>query len=186
MGDGRGDFQRAWHEHAGRMFSRKTILDVGAAIGLSRERLANGGQNVVTTQDIGRSLMLSVDVICEIGKMRGAWDVVTAFDVVEHAPDAAAFLADLVRLALEGVLLTTPNHALYPHPWHFTAAEVEGLAVACLPTVALRWFARYHEGERDEIVEVPRETFHEDATIYAFGIYLAKQSASQSDPLGCQ
>lgn len=170
MGDGRGDFQRVWHEHAGRIFDDKSILDVGSAIGSCKPRLAHGGRNRVTTQDIERSMMLNVDMVRDVRDIEGKWDIVTTFDVVEHAPDARAFLRELRRLAREGVLFTTPAKLLYCQPWHFTPAEIEELAGE-VGTID-RWMARYREGERDEILEVSAEVFREDPTIYAHGVYV--------------
>lgn len=173
MGDGRADSQRVWHEYVGKLVADKTILDVGAGIGLSKPRLENGGSNRVTTQDIDRSLMLSVDMVCNLHNMVMGiqkWDVVVAFDVIEHAPMPDTFLRQLVYLAREHVLFTTPSHKLYPHPWHFTAEVVEAMAkrVSQQP----RWFARYKQGERDEIMELAEGTFLTDPSIYAFGVML--------------
>lgn len=168
MGDGRGDLQRVWHEWVGQTTSGKTILDVGAGIGLSKARLERDGANRVTTLDIERSMMGRVDLIADPRDLCGKWDVVTAFDVVEHVPDAEAFLRQLARLAVEAVIFTTPAWQAYPQPWHFRPEEV--LALARLIGRPSRTAIRYKDGERDEILEVPEETFLSDARAYALGV----------------
>ncbi|MEK7705629.1 MAG: methyltransferase domain-containing protein [Myxococcota bacterium] len=170
MGDGRGDLQAVWHVFAGEFFDGKTILDVGAAIGRSRERLSRGGQNRVTLQDIDRSLMPYVDIVQDVRDIEGKWDVVTTFDVIEHAADPDEFLNQCARLARESVMFTTPSYHLYTQPWHFKPAEIIVLARRNFPGWERLFFARYKEGDRDEVLPVSAETFAEDLTIYAHGM----------------
>lgn len=40
---------------------------------------------------------------------------------------------------------------------------------------AVRWFARYREGERDEVTEGPSERIWTDAGIYAFGALVSRR-----------
>ncbi len=76
-------------------------------MGLSKDRLAAGG-NHVTTHDIAPGL--PVDLSGRLGDIAdGTFDVVTAFDVLEHVDDDEAFLAELVRIARTAVVITTPN-----------------------------------------------------------------------------
>jgi hypothetical protein len=180
MGDGRADTQRAWHEWAGRTLEGKSILDVGAGVGLSKSRLGRGGVNRVTTQDVERSLMGKVDVIADLRDVRGRWDVVTAFDVVEHVPDAKSFLGKLAELASESVLFTTPARRLYPHPWHFGPEEVLAMARAIgrPRTLALR----HKAGERDEIVTVDELTFQGDERAYALGVIVDVRRLDEDAP----
>lgn len=182
MGDGRGDFQKVWHEFVGDCFHNKTILDVGAGIGLSKARLAKG-HNEVTTQDVERSLLGKVDLIEEIRFVEGLWDIVTAFDVIEHVPNAPRFLVELERLAAEGVFFTTPAYRMYPHPWHFTPDTLESFAYHV--GASLRFFARYKCGDQDTIEEITRQRFFDDPNIYAHGIYIEQVSRQQEETDPC-
>lgn len=181
MGDGRGDSQRAWHEFAGLHFDGVSILDVGAGIGLSRERLARGGRNRVTTLDIERTRMGAVDIICDPRDLEGRWDVVTSFDVIEHVPDARAFIAQLVRLARRAVFVTTPAFRLYPHPWHFRPGEIESIAESVPGPKRIAWFARYKSGDADTIEAISRERSFSDETIYAHGIKIDVSSSPSEE-----
>ena len=172
MGDGSGDLQRVWHEFAGGLFDGKTILDVGCGrAALSRERLARGGRNVVTLQDIDRAIMLVADLICDVKDLPGKWDIVTAFDVVEHVPDAAKFLKEIGRHAKDGIFFTTPAKLLYSQPWHFTPEEILDLAGEAKPK-GRRLFARWKSGDSDVVREVDERQFVTDPTIYAHGAYV--------------
>lgn len=167
MGDGSGDSQAPWQEFFGLHYAGQSILDVGAGRGLSKDRLAAGG-NRVTTIEIERSRMLDVDRIADVRDVTGKWDVVTAFDVIEHVPDARAFLDRLIDRARRYVVITTPSYRLYPQPWHFSPAEVAAWAAdhkAC-------WFARYKAGDIDRIEEIDQARHLSDPAIYAHGLEL--------------
>lgn len=169
MGDGSGDTQRVWHEHVGRMFEGVTILDAGAGHGRSKSRLANG-RNAVTTQDINRALLDNVDIVVELGDMKGQWDVVTAFDVVEHAVYPNRFLRQIRSLARCGVFVTTPNAWLYPRRWHYYPEGFRDL-ICAWSTGSERWYLRYHHGEEDYVEEVSLERFLATKDAYALGVY---------------
>ncbi len=186
MGDGSGDLQRVWHEFVGAKLLAElspteplTVFDVGAGRGLSKPRLAQG-RHKVTTQDINRACMNDVDVIAELADFLrmpgpGLQDVVTSFDVIEHTVSPSVFIDNLLYLARKLAFFTTPNHALYPQPWHYTADGIRSLvepALKALPVTA-RWFCRYKAGEIDKIEELPLERFlHDDPHAYAFGVGL--------------
>jgi hypothetical protein len=119
MGDGSGDLQKTWHEFAGSLFSNKTILDVGAGVGRSKERLSVNG-NEVTTQDINRAMMTKVDFISYPEDINyNSYDIVTAFDVVEHTVSPAEFINTIWNISREGIFVTTPNVEYSPGPWHY-------------------------------------------------------------------
>lgn len=104
---GRWDLQGAWQTWFGQQVRGGTILDVGAGLGLSRTRLAAGG-NDVRLQDVGPGL--PVDHPCPVEQLRsGMAEHVTAFDVVEHILEDRAWLTELSRLATRSVFLSTPN-----------------------------------------------------------------------------
>jgi 2-polyprenyl-3-methyl-5-hydroxy-6-metoxy-1,4-benzoquinol methylase len=124
---GREDSQRYWQEWVGQLFSKVRILDVGSGLGLSRERLAVGG-NVVELQEPAPDLPGEYKQdISELPDKK--WDVVTSFDVIEHVIEDEKFLANLVRLARKYVIFTTPNysvsHAIWPyHCREYTAEQI--------------------------------------------------------------
>lgn len=107
--EGRWDAQPSWHALFGRALRGKTILDVGAGLGHSRERLAGPDRsNIVVLHDVAPDL--PVDLNCPLELIPDkSFDVVSAFDVIEHVEDDGTFLAQLCRIARETVILTTPN-----------------------------------------------------------------------------
>lgn len=152
MGDGSGDSQKIWHEFVGSMFSGKTILDVGAGLGLSKERLSNGGRNEVTTQDTNRARMAVVDYIAYIDDLFGMWDVVTAFDVVEHTVYPQYFLGALYGLAKETMFITSPNKYVVPRPWHWKPTELVGMVKTIVGDSPISVFGRFKTPCEDYII----------------------------------
>src|SRR5437660_1687867 len=70
------------------------------------------------------------------------FEVVVSFQVIEHLPDPAGFLAALAACCAPGglVIVTTPNRlmSVSENPYHlreWTAAELLALALPVLPTV---------------------------------------------------
>ena len=105
---GRTDEQKFWHQFVGNLYKNKRILDVGAGLGLSKARLGVNG-NSVTLQDVAPNL--PIDLNCSIDHvLDDAFDVVTAFDVLEHVEKDTDFLTQLTRIAKENVVFTTPNY----------------------------------------------------------------------------
>jgi len=114
---GRDDCQFGWHHWVGTHFSHSTMLDVGAGLGHSRERLA-AGANEVVLQDPAPGM--PVDTCDDVATFAPrSFEVVTAFDVIEHVLDDRAFLRQLCRIARRAVVITTPNydvsHAANPY-----------------------------------------------------------------------
>lgn len=102
--------------------ARMRALDVGCGAGLLAEPLARMGaavtgvdaaaENIAVARDHAAGQGLSIDYhACEIGEISGAFDLVTAMEVIEHVTDPAAFIAALAaRLAPGGLMiLSTPN-----------------------------------------------------------------------------
>lgn len=105
--EGRGDGQFGWMLYFGKYFSNKSILDVGAGLGHSRERLSVNG-NTVTLQDTAPDL--PVDIKEDISTISSkSYDIVTCFDVIEHIPDDYNFLKKMHDISREGVVISTPN-----------------------------------------------------------------------------
>ncbi|WP_020471416.1 methyltransferase domain-containing protein [Zavarzinella formosa] len=107
---GREDGQGGWQSFVGRTKTGHRILDVGAGLGMSRDRLANGGANHVELQDPALQLT-TVDIHNPIHEIQSdKYSLVTAFDVIEHVEEDWAWLSNALRVASYSVILTTPNY----------------------------------------------------------------------------
>lgn len=150
------DLQKVWHKYVGKLFVNKTILDVGAGAGKSKERLSYNA-NRVTTSDVNRALMNTVDIIQYPEKIVGKWDVVTAFDVIEHVVDREKFLYAIQRLSNSFVFVTTPNWNVYPTGWHFT--EHQFAKMMGIPFYNLKYFVRRNGSDYCDILQVTEGQF---------------------------
>ena len=127
-----------WHldECALRPLSGKTALDVGCGAGLLAEPLARMGSKV-TAVDAAPELIAAAKAHAEgaglaidyravgVEALGGAFDLVTAMEVIEHVAEPAAFVAALAaRLAPGGLLiLSTPNRTAWSKLLTITLAE---------------------------------------------------------------
>lgn len=108
----RADSQAYWQitlaPALAKMFGQgTTVLDVGSGHGRAVERMSTAGLRVAT-QDIAPGC--TVDLSAPIEEIPAkSYDVVSAFDVVEHVRDQHAFVAHMKRIARKAVLVTTPN-----------------------------------------------------------------------------
>ena len=127
---GREDAQGIWHDTVAGYFNNVSILDVGAGLGQSKARMNIRGITI-TTQDPGPGL--SVDISCLIEQVPDkSFDVVTAFDVIEHIVDMDNFVTHMHRIARKYIVLTTPNFLVTcnTHVYHhreMTPAELTDL-----------------------------------------------------------
>jgi len=100
----------------------KTALDVGCGAGLLTEPLARLGAKVTgvdaspeviaVARDHATTMGLEIDYrVGEVAALGGAFDLVTAMEVVEHVADPAAFVNALAKRVAPGGLLvmSTPN-----------------------------------------------------------------------------
>lgn len=143
---GRTDVQEPCQFFVDGLFAGCNILDVGAGLGQSKARLRH---NRVTTYDIDPRLKPFVDIAG--GEMpRDKFDVVTAFDVIEHVEDDIGLLRSIAERARWAVALSTPNWhfsqcASAHHVREYTGAELHELALQVWPADALRLFAHYKD-----------------------------------------
>ncbi len=80
--------------------------------------------------DVDDASVVAIDPDPPLPFADGAFDVIESMDVIEHVPDAAAYLADLVRVLAPGglILLVTPNR-LWPVEQHLGFAGPPWLPV---------------------------------------------------------
>ena len=100
--------QEAWYTHFSKYVSGKDVLDVGAGSGYGVQIFRNAGAKSALGIDL---LPLSKSV--ELGSVSmfpaDSFDIVTSMDVIEHVVHHEEFLASLLRVARECVMLSTPN-----------------------------------------------------------------------------
>jgi hypothetical protein len=155
---GREDFQVFWQVMAGKLFTNYSILDVGAGLNFSKDRLSNNGSNWVVTQDVAPNL--PVDIRCDIGFLRDKYfNVVTSFDVIEHIIDVHSFVEQLIRIANNFIFITTPNVLISKNQSQFHAREYTGQELIDLfgNDFDFRYFIGDPHGEN--IKEVDRKEF---------------------------
>jgi 2-polyprenyl-3-methyl-5-hydroxy-6-metoxy-1,4-benzoquinol methylase len=95
------------------------LLDVGCGTGEFMAAMRDRGWTVAGAEPIeesaelarSRGLHVRAAMLADSGMAPGAWDVVSALHVLEHVPDAPAFLRELAGWAAPGghVLVEAPN-----------------------------------------------------------------------------
>ena len=113
---GRGDCQWGWLDLVRPLFVGKTVLDVGAGLSRTKERLPD---SIVTTQD--PCAECGADLQCDIGEVEGKWDAIVCNDVIEHVREYGIFVRHLARLTRDYLFLTTPGAEATQNtsPFHF-------------------------------------------------------------------
>ena len=120
----RDQIERHWQcdECSRTPLAGKTALDVGCGAGLLSEPLARLGANVTgvdaspeviaVAREHAATADLDIDYrVADVARLGGAFDLVTAMEVIEHVAEPAAFVEALAkRLAPGGLLImSTPN-----------------------------------------------------------------------------
>ena len=146
----RDAIDRHWQvpQDAVRPLAGRTALDVGCGAGLLCEPLARLGaavtgidaapENAAVAQAHAEGAGLPIRYLAgEVGLVDGAFDLVTAMEVIEHVADKPAFVTDLAaRLAPDGLMvLSTPNRTRRSQLLLVDAAEAAGM----IPRGTHRW-----------------------------------------------
>lgn len=126
----------ALDEHSRRPLEGKSALDVGCGAGLLAEPLARLGASVTAIDPAGELIAAARDHAAEQGlaidyrvaaveTIEGAFDLITAMEVIEHTADPQQFLISLAqRLDPNGLLiLSTPNATSWSRLITITLAE---------------------------------------------------------------
>ena len=161
------DLQIIWHKFVANNFQNKnieSIIDIGSGRGKSKERLQKICCNVVT-QDINNALMNTVDIIDIPEHIEGVFDLVTAFDVIEHIPPSirSQWIFELFRLSGGYIFISTPNGSYYDKDWCFEPDELlkivkHGLDVF-IDEVKFEYFIYEKNSEKEDIIEVSENDF---------------------------
>ena len=148
------DLQADLHFFFDTLVQGKRVLDVGAGLGKSKARIRH---NRVTTYEPSLACAGLVDTqVCPAEP----FDLVTAFEVLEHIEDDEGFLRGLDRLATQGVFLTTPNWYISQcqsaqHYREYTHAEFIRLLQVVFPDVEGVWLWAYYKDAEGGWVDDP-------------------------------
>lgn len=159
--------QDLWNEHlaryafAGRLARNKRVLDIGCGTGYGAAELAQSAHRVVALDISGSALAHArshyarpnLDFLqassAALPLAAGSFDLVTAFEVIEHVPEWPAVLEEARRVLnpLGQFVISTPNRLYYeesrrssgPNPYHeheFDFAEFQGELSRVFPHVS--------------------------------------------------
>ena len=162
------------YEYASRLTQGKTVLDIGCGEGYGTALLARSAKKAVGVDYSGQAIQRcralypqpNIEFVrADIGSFEynASFDVVCAFQFVEHLRDPGVLLSKVCRLlSPEGIfLLSTPNRraSLVKHPYHFreyTKEELHSLLKEYFNRVDIRGLefsekvARFREERRGE------------------------------------
>lgn len=105
---GREDCQSQWQHAIAQYLNNASVLDVGAGLCKSLERLSVRGLRVITQDTFPVS---PADITCPIAEIPSkSFDYVVSFDVIEHVEDYETFVGELARISKKGFAVSTPNY----------------------------------------------------------------------------
>lgn len=120
---GRGPGQLAWYRYAQRFVANRSVLDVGAGLGLGTSILREVASSA-DGQDLDGNLAARGILTCDLSDLASkSYDVVVSIEVLEHVDDPYPFLQELARIARHGIFLTTPNWTASRCMWPFHVHE---------------------------------------------------------------
>ena len=120
---GREASQLPWYSYALNFVNQKSVLDVGCGLGKGLEILRCKAKRVLG-QDIDIRLASEDIIICDLSEITSkSFDIITALEVIEHVKEPKKFVHELVRIAREGLFLTTPNWTISQCLWLFHRQE---------------------------------------------------------------
>jgi hypothetical protein len=91
--------------------------------------------------------------------MLGCWDLVTAFDVIEHVPDPIRFIEEIKKLSSQYIFFTTPNRDIYVNPWHYYLKDIVSFICQAFCRPKIQYFARYKGKDFDYVKEWDGKNF---------------------------
>jgi hypothetical protein len=129
--EGRRDSQSEWQKFVGLTHRDTNILDVGSGLGQSRPRLSINN-NRVTLLEPAPNMPADITGIID-DQEDSSYELVTAFDVIEHLEEDVKFLGNLFRVCSNKVFLTTPNFNVFgcKNKYHIREYKPEELADLC-------------------------------------------------------
>lgn len=120
---GRGPGQLAWYRYAQRFVAGRSVLDVGAGLGLGTSILREVAAHA-DGQDLDKNLATLGVLSQELKDFPSkSYDMVVSIEVLEHVDDPQPFLQELARIARHGIFLTTPNWTATRCSWPFHVHE---------------------------------------------------------------
>jgi len=149
MGDqGRQDLQVHWHKWAAKIIRPgQTVLDVGSGLGHIKERVAD-----VYTQDLSL-YCTNVDTHEDVSEFpEKSFDIVTAFDVIEHVRHDMLFMQHLIHIARDRVIITTPNFNISECRNEYHVREYTPIQLRIFVEQQNIKGARYYTGTRDGLI----------------------------------
>jgi len=120
---GRAGTQGGWYEFAATFCVAHEVLDVGCGLGKGLEilaRVARKATGIDQDERLERPGIIKMD-LSEVPSK--SVDTVVCIDVIEHVEDDHSFVQDLVRVARQQILLSTPNYTASRCQWPYHVRE---------------------------------------------------------------
>ena len=164
---GREDCQSQWQTAIAQYLNNASVLDVGAGLCKSRERLSVRGLRVITQDAFPGS---PADITCPIAEIPSkAFDYVVSFDVIEHVEDYEAFVGELARISKKGFAISTPNYLVSKNSHRFHRREFcPDELPALMDTIGMEVQAAWCQLPGRGVFQVSREELEECSGTHGF------------------